>query len=81
MFAKIKQNRKLFIAELKTVCAHCKYMKEHLNEPVKEVNIVVAVCEHLEVLAEQQNLTQLSKEIISEYADVFGEVPPRQIAN
>ena len=74
-FIELKQDRKLMVAELKMVCAERKNFLKHKFEIVKPVDIIAAVRERVEILAAQDQLTQLGKDILGEFKDVFAPIP------
>ena len=70
-FAKLKEDRKLMVAELKMICTEqqCK-IRNHF-EPVKPVDCVTAICQCIEELNTHKQLNCLSDSIKSKYKDVF----------
>jgi hypothetical protein len=75
IFKKITANHELMKKELKAVCAERKVTVDSRIEIVKKPDIVAAVRECLEVLAAQEKLIKLGKQIKAEFADVFEPIP------
>jgi hypothetical protein len=75
LFVELQENRKLMIAELKMVCAERLYRIKRDFEPVKLVDIIATVRECIEVLAAQEVLLGMGKDIMTEFTDVFSSIP------
>ena len=74
-FCKLKDDRKLLVAELKMVCAERLCNIKQNFEDVKQVDAVAAVRQHIEILNSQDQLNCLSDAVKTKYKDVFSEIP------
>ena len=68
-------NRKAVAMELKVACNKQLMKVEPLLLNVLELDVVSAVCVHIECLAAQDKLTSLGEDVKGRYKDVFSEIP------
>ncbi len=68
-------NVKLLCTELNTVCTQRRLLVDASCEPVASVDVVATVCECIEHLAAEEELTKLGVKIKQDYADVFAPLP------
>ena len=63
------------VAELNMVC-HDRLNHMHYKfETVKQINPIAAIREHIEVLAAQDVLKCMGKDIMHEFNDIFSSIP------
>jgi hypothetical protein len=74
-FKELQEDRKLMVAELNMVCAERRCMMDRKNETVKPVDVVAVIWQQIEVLAAQECLQKLGKDIVTEFTDIFAAIP------
>ena len=63
------------VTKLKMMCMEQLCRVKHNFEPVKPVDVIAAVREHIEVLAAQDVLKGMGKDIMDKFKDVFSAIP------
>ena len=74
-FHNLQEDCKPMVSKLKMVCVERPHNTRHKFEPVKPVDVIAAMREHIKILAAQSELKHLGKEIMSKFKDVFSVIP------
>jgi hypothetical protein len=74
-YAKLREDRKLMLAELRMVCRDHYRHTQYKFEQVQPVNPIAALRQRIEALTAESQLNHLADKVRIKYADVFDAIP------